>query len=364
MNRLILNLTALFALGAFVLCGWLSPGMGRSGAAEEKPALKLGQEDKPADEEESIKKLIDVQLHMMEKTDPDKRGQHPMHHGCVEAKITIRDGIPEQYRFGIFKEAKSYDAKIRFSNGAPKADTERHVHGMAIKVLGVKGARVIEKDGREDQDFVLIDSEVFFASDAKTQLPILEAVSAMATKEDLKAFEKLAKEDPVSFKLFMASRKAPPSSPLTIQYWSTVPFKLGDGAVKYTAEPVPENGPGDTKRDKADFLRTAMVDRLGTSKTAVVFNLSIIPQKDPKDEPIENPTIRWKSDPIPVATIEIAPQTFDTPERMKQCEEASFDPWHALAEHRPLGGINRARKAVYAASVEARTKAREKAAAK
>jgi hypothetical protein len=25
----------------------------------------------------------------------------------------------------------------------------------------------------------------------------------------------------------------------------------------------------------------------------------------------------------------------------------AFNPWHALAEHRPMGGINRLRKAVY-----------------
>jgi hypothetical protein len=28
-------------------------------------------------------------------------------------------------------------------------------------------------------------------------------------------------------------------------------------------------------------------------------------------------------------------------------ENLSFTPWHALPEHRPLGGINRARKVIY-----------------
>ena len=58
--------------------------------------------------------------------------------------------------------------------------------------------------------------------------------------------------------------------------------------------------------------------------------------------------------PVPVATITVNPQTFDTPALMNQCEKMSFDPWHALAEHRPLGGLNRARKAVYHASVMVR----------
>jgi len=70
--------------------------------------------------------------------------------------------------------------------------------------------------------------------------------------------------------------------------------------------------------------------------------------------PVEDPTVRWESKPVPVATITIRPQTFDTAARRAECEKSSFDPWHALAEHRPLGGINRARKAVYPESVKLR----------
>src|ERR1019366_3470926 len=136
-----------------------------------------------------------------------------------------------------------------------------------------------------------------------------------------------------------------------VQYWSTLPFKLGDRAVKYTVKPAAGNGPKDAKPSSEDFLRAAMVEHLTKGKKAAVFELYIIPQTDPVKMPIENPTVRWQSDPVPVATLKIEPQTFDTPLRMKECEEASFDPWHALAEHRPLGGVNRARKAVYQASV-------------
>ena len=37
-----------------------------------------------------------------------------------------------------------------------------------------------------------------------------------------------------------------------------------------------------------------------------------------------------------------------------QCEAMAFSPWNALAEHRPMGGINRLRKAVYLASQDMR----------
>ncbi|MGB5687158.1 MAG: hypothetical protein WBM35_15220, partial [Candidatus Electrothrix sp.] len=38
----------------------------------------------------------------------------------------------------------------------------------------------------------------------------------------------------------------------------------------------------------------------------------------------------------------------------KRCEGMSFNPWHALKEHRPISGLNRLRKAVYEASFSKR----------
>jgi hypothetical protein len=50
-----------------------------------------------------------------------------------------------------------------------------------------------------------------------------------------------------------------------------------------------------------------------------------------------------------VATVRIPPQSFDSPEPLAFGEALSFTPWHSLPEHRPLGGINRTRRAVYRA---------------
>jgi hypothetical protein len=48
-----------------------------------------------------------------------------------------------------------------------------------------------------------------------------------------------------------------------------------------------------------------------------------------------------------VATIVIPKQNFDTPEQNTFGENLSFNPWHSLPEHRPLGSLNRMRKMVY-----------------
>jgi len=39
---------------------------------------------------------------------------------------------------------------------------------------------------------------------------------------------------------------------------------------------------------------------------------------------------------------------------MQFCENLTYTPWHALPEHRPLGGINRVRRAVYESLAELR----------
>ena len=65
---------------------------------------------------------------------------------------------------------------------------------------------------------------------------------------------------------------------------------------------------------------------------------------------VENSTIEWKEAQAPfykVASILIPQQDFDTEEQNRFCENLSFTPWHALAEHRPLGVNNRLRKTIY-----------------
>ena len=54
--------------------------------------------------------------------------------------------------------------------------------------------------------------------------------------------------------------------------------------------------------------------------------------------------------PPVVAKITIRPQDFNTEARKRQCEDLFFTPWHGVAEHQPIGGINRLKLGVYRAS--------------
>jgi hypothetical protein len=66
--------------------------------------------------------------------------------------------------------------------------------------------------------------------------------------------------------------------------------------------------------------------------------------------PIEDTTVTWSeqvSPFIPVARLFIPRQHFDTPEQNTLCENLSFNPWHGLLAHQPLGYMNLLRRELY-----------------
>lgn len=138
------------------------------------------------------------------------------------------------------------------------------------------------------------------------------------------------------------------ANPLQIRYFSTTPYLLGERAVKYSVIPHGEKTDKIPAKPGDNFLREAIVRDLDQREAA--FDFCVQFQKDPDQMPVEDPGKLWNEAISPfrkVATIKIPGQSFDTPERDELGENLSFTPWHALPEHRPLGGINRARKVIY-----------------
>ncbi|WP_337177240.1 catalase family protein [Paludisphaera sp.] len=276
------------------------------------------------------------------------RNQHAKHHGAVRATFAVADGLPEGLRVGIFREPRSYDAVLRFSNGRARVDNVPDAHGLAIKILGVEGKPLLDDPADAGtQDFVLIDHPVFFATDP-TNLVRVEAAR--------KALERGEQVDITPIREQIAIARAFPKlgtpSPLEMTYFSTVPSRLGARAVKYRASPSPDNASGLpplTKASSVDALREAMVARLSTNREPARFDFQLLLQQDEQAMPIEDPTVEWTTTPITVATITINPQAFTGAEQLEFAENLSYTPWHGIEEHRPIGGINRVRKDIYQA---------------
>ena len=66
--------------------------------------------------------------------------------------------------------------------------------------------------------------------------------------------------------------------------------------------------------------------------------------------PIENAAVLWPerlSPRVSVATLRIPQQKFDSPAQIAFARRLSYNPWHCIAEHRPLGNQSRARRRMY-----------------
>lgn len=104
--------------------------------------------------------------------------------------------------------------------------------------------------------------------------------------------------------------------------------------------------------DLPNFLRSALNQQLSTDRVPACFVLQIQRQDAHQYMPIEDTSIEWREQDSPfetVARVTLPPQDFDTPALNLQCDNLSFNPWFGIEAHRPIGGINRLRKAVYEA---------------
>jgi catalase len=262
---------------------------------------------------------------------------------CVEAEFTVAEGLPAEHRVGLFAEPRTYRAVIRFANASSATDRERDTRGMALRVFDVRGTNLTP--GTDVQDFVLNSHPVMMVPGSREFLELLQANEAGGFRRGLYFLT-----HPKALRIATASR-ANPSSHLDISYWSTVPYLFGPGrAVKYIAQPSVATHTGPPSNPADDYLLQAIRTRLADEQ--VTFDFMVQFQTDAKRMPIEDASVEWKEEDspyVPVARVRIPRQSVDNVARAAECEAASFNPWHCLEPHRPLGNMNRARREIYQA---------------
>jgi len=268
-------------------------------------------------------------------------------YGVVRGEFTVFGDIPSAYKHGIFAEPKSYPVWIRFGGPGPLSPpdvADSGILSIGIKLMGVPGDKLLE-DEKATQDFLGISCPTF------TTPNIIE---------NLKLQEQIYKRTPVFYFIkpfdshfldmtMQGIYARMNTSPLEVRYWSCVPYLLGEGqAMKYSVRPLSNRKTKIPWNPPDDWLRQSMAMTL--SQTDVELEFSIQLQTNPKRMPIEDASIEWPerlSAFLPVAKISIPQQEFTSEAQIKFARELSFNPWHSIAEHRPLGNQNRARYLIY-----------------
>ncbi len=282
--------------------------------------------------------------------DPLMRPVFLKQHGVAHGEFVIEPGLPDELRVGVFRNDRLL-AWVRLSSDTVPGKTDlKTTVGIGIKLFGVPGCKLSSEDAdATTHDFLMQNHDVFFVDTAQD---MCEFTHAGVVEGDYGTY---IQSHPVTDQILKDMEKEVPSV-LTATYWSVLPYALGPNRfVKYKLEPY-DAGLGVKKDfDDPNYLHADLRQQL--LRAAAKFRFYIQFQSDPERMPLDRATVRWdeaESAPIHVATLVLHSQDIDARGQAAYGENLSFNPWHALPEHKPAGSIAEARRVAYTAAAKLR----------
>jgi hypothetical protein len=322
-------------------------------------------------EEESFGRLAD-QLAQIQRARAEggaseaHRALHAKSHAGLRGHLVVADGLAEHLRHGLFGGAREYQAWVRFSNGSGgiEPDHKPDLRGLAVKVLGVKGPKALGE--AETQDFLLIDSPVVPFRTPEEFVRFVTVASGLdgaARRSSPPSAGELLGGLAREFGLVGALRllwrvgrrvKGGRSDVADLAYYAPAAMAFGPYAARIAAFPVhapsvhaqARGGPGSSP----DYLGERLRARI--QEAPLEFDLKVQLFTDVGCS-IEDSSSPWASPFEHVGKLVVFSQK-PTAALQDLVEKLSFDPWHALSAHRPLGAVMRARKSAYFASTKHR----------
>jgi hypothetical protein len=315
--------------------------------------LAVAEERPIPDEEIWLQSIIDSfteQMKLLWKPRGFERGGNTKTHGIVRAELIVRDDLPAELRHGIFAEPRTYRAWVRFSGPGPYVTADIDDVGfmsISIKLMGVPGPKLMEEE-RFTQDFFGVSTPTFVTSNTRENAHLQKWSLKNAQIFHFLNFRNPHILNGIMQGLWIKTQ----SSPFEAPYFSCVPYLLGEGqAMQYSVWPTSKTKtpiPRLPRRPPDDYLRDAMIAALDQRDVDLDFRIQR--QTDPHLMPIENAGVLWPERLSPrtsVATLHIPRQQFASPNQIAFARRLSYNPWHCIPEHRPLGNQSRARKRMY-----------------
>lgn len=329
-----------------------------------KPPSTAWREEIPPDEADRFQRYADALSGLQKKRQQKGGPMRALHRKQVlglRGELEVLADLPEPFRHGLFAKPARYQARLRLSNAslAHATDKKPDIRGLALKVLGLDGESALGNGRATEQHFALINLPAF--GDA-TAAPFAELMIALA-KGPLSLFGHLLSTYGIGgtirqIKRLNAALGRPFTGFATEPFYSAAPLACGPYAVRVRLLPASDRPVEGARNDWGADLKTRL------EKAPLVFDFQLQGFVDESVTPIEDASVDWPESEAPyvtVARLTLPMQRFDDAQGkalLEEIEHGIFDPWNALAEHRPLGNVMRARKASYFASQSARNAVR------
>ncbi|ARK11653.1 catalase family protein [Fibrella sp. ES10-3-2-2] len=335
-------------------------------------------EVKQPNEDEQTRQVVEsmarVNRMMFDKHRHAIRDAHAKSHGILRADLQIYDHLPEELAQGLFKTPKTYPVIIRLSTapGAIMPDGQPTFRGFAIKVIGVDGQKFLPDEADAvTQDFLLVNHPVIPTGTVETYLEQQLKLEKQAS---------LPQEvQTIQSQLITGVNKAlavvglnlepndlgvgkPNTHILGETFFTMAALRYGDYIAKLSATPLSDNVKAltgkeiDASNDSA--LRDLVVDFFVREGAEYELRAQLCTDLDAM--PVEDGSVEWsqeKSPYQPIGKIIIPAQNAYSPARRVYADDVlTFNPFHCLPAHRPLGSIMRARQLAYETSSQYRHK--------
>ncbi len=359
---------AYFFLPGIRALRYLAGSPASAAGAQSPPASTLWQEIVPPTEAAQIATMCaTINRHQQDfarrGNGRPHRGFHVKSHIGLPATFTVLEDIPDDARHGVFSVARTFEARARLSNGYSDArpDWFPDLVGFSVKLLGVPGTKLLEDEAAAGtQDFLALN-QPYLPADNPAQLVVISTAPAHVPSAPMRIVRGLGlahASQVVLWALRWSLRRIPLRSVTTEDFYSAVPITIGPHAVKFKWQSRQQPAPRPAGATWRNYLRDDLRARLAADD--LHFDFLVQFYVDPVRTPIDG-GYEWKTTDAPfvkLAELTIPRCDIDSV-AARQTERhlagMAFNPWHAIAEHRPIGNIQRARRMIYQASAGYRT---------
>jgi len=328
------------------------------------------------DEAKTTTDIDDTMAKIREKTFADSghaiRSVHAKNQGMVRATLIVEPGLPEPLAQGLFSVPGNYEVLMRFSTipGDILDDKVSVPRGLALKIVGVPGARLPGSENDVTQNFVFIDGPAFNAPSTKEFLGGLKQVAATTDRAEgakkafsavLQATEKVVEAFGGKSAKLVSMGGHPETQVLGQTFYTAAALRHGRCIAKLSLVPVSADLKALTDQkvdlsDRPDGLRDATVAFMRTHPAEWALQVQLC--TDLETMPVEDASVEWSQDESPyvtVARVVAEPQEAYGAALAHAVDDGMFfSPWRGLQAHQPLGSVMRARRIAYEHSAQFR----------
>jgi len=224
------------------------------------------------------------------------RDAHAKSHGILKGELEVHSDMPEHLRQGIFATPKRYPVIVRLSTAPGDVVSDRipSLYGMAIKVLGVTGNKVLSKDDGHNQDLVLNNPIIPFG-DVASYWKVHEKLEKLA--ESASTVQPSTAEGPAEEAEILEPEGPPPlpySHILGETFHSMAALRFGSYVAKLSAAPLSQSVRSLTGKpvpDADSALRDLVVEFFRNSSAEYEVRAQLL--TDLQRMPIEDASVLW-----------------------------------------------------------------------